>query len=829
MMKPSARRVSRRQMFRQVAAAAGSAAVTPFLHTAILSAAGGAALNAEAGIDRITILPGRTYLRGWAGYGGAPHPERTAPWEHPQPEATPATGPAFTTLWTKLSGPGEVTFADPGMPVTTAAFSKPGDYVLEFSADNHAAKSASTLHVSVEQGPPASQLEAVYTRNFKINSKFWNARAKALIVNWIPHCIDVINSDRVILGPGGIDNFVEAGKKLRGEPAGYHKGYVFSNAWVHQTVEAMSIALMIDPGGDPEIVKAHRKYRATLEDWIPKILAAQEPDGYLQTAFTLDRLGSHGRVTQSSRFKHWDPAHRGDHEGYTAGYFLESAINHYLMTGKKDPRMYNAARKLADCWANHLGPSPKQPWYDGHQEMEQALVRFGRFVNETEGGGQGDRYIQTAKFLLDCRYTAAVDPARDRHEYDQSHLPVVEQYEAVGHAVRAAYTYSGMADVAVETHDPAYQSAVKSLWDNVVNRKYYLTGGIGSGETSEGFGPNYSLRNNAYCESCSSCGMIFFHWKMNLAYHDARYVDNYEETMYNALLGSLDLEGKNYYYTNPLDANMGRSSWHTCPCCVGNIPRTLLMVPTWTYATSPDSISVNMYIGSTVTLERAAGTRVEMVQETDYPWSGKIALTVNPREAKSFAIRLRIPNRSTSRLYQSTPEVRGLVSLAVNGKPVEPVMEKGYAVIRREWQAGDRVELELPLKVQRVKAVEEIAAARGKVALRYGPLIYNIEQVDQDLSRRLAADAPLNAEWRADLLGGVTVITGRFTDGSQLLAIPNYARANRQKDLPPEAGPLSASPDLYMGPNAREITNAPDGDRRRGALPPVSIIWMEQA
>ncbi len=370
---------------------------------------------------------------------------------------------------------------------------------------------------------------------------------------------------------------------------------------------------------------------------------------------------------------------------------------------------------------------------------------------------------------------------------------------------------------------------MKSLWDNVVNRKYYLTGGIGSGETPEGFGPNNSLRNQAYCESCSSCGMIFFHWKMNMAYHDARYVDNYEETMYNALLGSLDLEGKNYYYTNPLDANVGRSSWHTCPCCVGNIPRTLLMAPTWTYATSADSISVNMYIGSTVTLERAAGTQVEIVQETDYPWSGKVALTINPQKANSFALRLRIPNRTTSKLYRSTPEVSGLVSLAVNGKPVKQVAEKGYAVIRRDWKPGDRVELELPLQVQRVKAVEEIAATRGKVALRYGPLIYNVEQVDQDIGKRLADDARLVAEWRPDLLGGVVVITGEFADGSKLLAIPNYARINRQKDLPPEAGPISASPDLYMGPDAHEPARSSGGNRRLGPLPPSSIIWIERA
>lgn len=832
MDKLSEKTISRREVFGRVSKAAGAAAVAPLLHTAILSASQNpqsAPLNAQAGIDRIAVFPGRTYLRAWAGYGEQPRPERGVPWEPKKPEPPAPSGPAFKTLWTKVSGPGAVKFENVRAAITTAAFSEIGDYVLEFSADNGQAKSDSTLHVSVQPAPPARQLEAVYTRNFKINSKFWNARAKALIVNWIPHCIDVINSDRVLLGPGGIDNFVEAGKKLRGEPAGYHKGFVFSNAWVHQTVESMCIALMVDSGGDPEIERAHARFRATLEDWIPKILAAQEPDGYLQTAFTLDRIGRDGKVVESSKFHHWDPAHRDDHEGYVAGYFLESAINHYLMTDRKDSRMYDAAKKLADCWANNVGPAPKKPWYDGHQEMEQALVRFGRFVNDMEGGGKGDRYIQTAKFLLDCRYTAAANPERDRHEYDQSHVPVVQQYEAVGHAVRATYNYSGMADVAVETHDPDYQSAVKSLWDNIVNRKYYLTGGIGSGETPEGFGSDYSLRNNAYCESCSSCGMIFFHWKMNLAYHDARYADNYEETMYNALLGSMDLEGKNFYYTNPLDANMARSSWHNCPCCAGNIPRTLLMVPTWTYATAPDGVYVNMYIGSTVTLERAAGTQVEIVQETDYPWSGKIALTVNPKTAKQFALRLRIPNRTTSKLYSPTPEVSGLISLAVNGKTVKPVMEKGYAVIRRRWSAGDKVELELPLKVQRVEAAERIAATRGRVALRYGPLIYNIEKVDQDITKPLAGSAPLVAEWRPDLLGGIMAITGEFADGSKMLAIPNYARINRQKDLPPEAGPISASPELYMGPNAKPPERPQGGPRRREQLPPASVIWIRKA
>ena len=380
--------MTRREILNSLAAAA----------IAAQSQAAEAPLTVEAGPDRIVVLNGRTYLRGWAGHGQRPHARD--PWEKQPPQPPPAE-PGTKFAWTKIAGPGDVKFANPAELVTTATFSKPGAYTLRLTADNGQAKASSTLSVSVEQPPPAQQLEAVYTKNFRVDSPLWNARVKVLIVNWIPHCIDVINRSDVILGEGGIDNFVEAGKKLRGEPAGLHKGYVFSNAWVHQTVEAMCIALMIDPQGDPDIERAHEKFRATLEDWIPKILAAQEPDGYLQTAFTLDRVGGAKGPVPSSKFAHWDPAHRGDHEGYVGGYFLESAINHYLMTDKQDPRLYNAAKKLADCWSSNLGPAPKKAWYDGHQEMEQALVRFGRFVNDMEGGGKGDAYIRTAKFLLD--------------------------------------------------------------------------------------------------------------------------------------------------------------------------------------------------------------------------------------------------------------------------------------------------------------------------------------------------------------------------------------------------------------------------------------------
>jgi uncharacterized protein len=862
-------KMSRREVLGNAGKAAAASMVLsslmPDLFVSGLIAADPEGLSAVAGPDRVAVLPGKTYLMGWAGFdnpakGWAPAPAGPPPasldfhmvqginppsrtfvlsqveaaesdaswlsvnlakgWGAGQgsrvmtvaieakkispgdykatisikanPIATIAVNLRVVSMicaWSKQSGPGDVTFADAKALTTTAHFSAPGNYVLVLTAKSGEATASSTFNVTVETAPPAKQLDAVYTKDFKINSPLWSSRAKVLMTNWIPHCIDQINRTDLTQGEGGIDNFIEAAKALRGESHGAHKGYVFSNAWVHQTVESMSIALMIDPQGDPEIIKAHEKMRATLDDWIPKILAAQHPDGYLQTAFTLRNARSWP--------DRWTPQGRGNHEGYVAGYFIESAINHYLITKKKDSRLYDAAKRLADCWCDNLGPPPKKEWFDGHQEMEQALVRFGRFVNDMEGGGKGNRYIQLAKFLLDCR--------KNGSEYDQSHLPVIQQYEAVGHAVRAVYTYSGMADVAVETHDPDYQSAVKSLWNNIVDKKYYLTGGVGSGETSEGFGPNYSLGNNAYCEACSTCGAIFFHWKMNLMYHDARYADHYELAMYNALLGSIDLKGNNFYYDNPLSSSAMRYPWHSCPCCVGNIPRTLLMMPTWMYAKDRDGIYVNLFAGSTITLEDVSGIDVEMVQKTNYPWDGKVSITVNPKSEKQFSMHIRVPNRDIGVLYKSSPEINRIVSLSVNDKPIKPTINNGYAAITRKWKAGDKIDLVLPMTVQRVKASDKIKADLGKVALRYGPLVYNLEQADQDATKALSPAAPLTTEWKPDLLGGVVVIKGQFTDGSPMTAIPNFARMNR----------ASAQPSAATGQRAAFRT-------------PLSIVWLAE-
>ena len=683
-----------------------------------------------------------------------------------------SVSPIQKSSWTKVSGPGNIDFTNPDSLNATATFSAIGEYVISFTATKGTYRKTSNVIVKVVEPPKEDRLEVVYTKKYSIDNPLWNDRAKVLIVNWIPWCIDQIENPNLTLGNGGIDNFIEAAKALKGLPHGTHKGHVFSNAWVHQTVESMCIALMIDPKGDREIIAAQEKMKRTLEKWIPIILSAQEPDGYLQTLHTLGDNRLQNR---------WDARSRSSHEGYVAGYFIESAINHYTLTNGKDLRLYNGAKKLADCWATHIGPNPGQvQWWDEHQGMEMALVRFGRFVNDMEGGGKGDRYIALAKNLMDFR--------QGGNTYSQSHVPVQQQYEAVGHAVRAVYLYSAMSDIAVETKDPDYQSAVLSIWDNMINKKYYVTGGVGSGDTSEGFGENYSLGHGAYCEACSSCALMFFQYKLNMAYHEAKFADLYEETMYNALLGSLDLEGKNFYYPNPLVEYRNRYPWHSCPCCVGNIPRTLLMIPTWTYLTSDQGIYVNLFIGSTINVERVVGTDVEMIQSTNYPWDGNVAITLNPKAEKEFTLFVRVPDRKTSNLYEPTPAVSGLLSLSVNGKRMEPVINKGYAEIKRVWKAGDKVELVLPMEVQRITADPHIAATKDQVTLRYGALIYNFEDVDNgnQINEARLGTGPLKAEWAPDLLNGVMVIKGTWADGKPMTAIPNFARMNRSEPRDPQ-------------------------------------------
>lgn len=689
-----------------------------------------------AGADRVVMQNGRTFLEGIVRDDGKVTAQPTVRWE-------------------KASGPGSVKFERADAAVSEARFSKPGEYVLKLTANDGAAWGKDTLRVKVEAPPPVTALEWLPPQRWEVTSPFWKPRLKAVVLNWLPHCVAKIEDPAT--REGGLENFVQAANKLAGKPGARHIGAVFANAWVYNTLESICLALMVDPGDDAELRAGQERLRQTMEKWIPIILSAQEPDGYLHTQYTIENR------------RRWSNKH--DHEGYVAGYFIEAALAHHLLTEGRDRRLYDAAIKLADCWVKNIGPAPKKNWYEGHQAFEMALVRLARHVDQYEGAGRGRPYFELGKYLMDARGGG--------EEYDQSHVPVIRQYEAVGHAVRAAYSYAAMADVAMGTHDVDYSSAVQSVWHNLVHTKYYVTGGIGSGETSEGFGKNYSLPNASYCESCAGCGMVFFQHRMHRLWHQARYADLLEETLFNAVLGSLDLEAQNFTYTNPLDSSAARYKWHGCPCCVGNIPRTLLMLPTWMYTFGPDGVYVNLYAGSVITLPNVGGGPLRIEQTTAYPWQGKVALSIKPSASRTFTLHLRAPNRQTSLLYTNSPLCEGILNLTVNGKPMKAGVRDGYVSIKRTWKAGDRVEFELPLPVQRIKTDDRVAANRGRVALRRGPLIYNVESVDQNLESHLPPNSPLTTEWQPDLLGGIVVIKGTWASGAPLLAIPNHVRLNR--------------------------------------------------
>ena len=698
-----------------------------------------------AGVDRDVIVGGNTYLNGAV-----------------QDDGRVYINPIIT--WSQGSGPGTTTFSNASGLNTSAALSTPGNATLQLSAYDGEYTNTSTLNVAVAPTPPATHLLPVYVSPYTINSPLWTYRLNKTLTNWIPHLYAELNDTSNSVG--NINSFIQAGNLLAGRAYTVPGADPWADAYTLNAVEAMCYALMYNAQGDPNVLAAQATFRTNLNYWIPIILSAQAPDGYLHTYCTL-----HGVA-------HW--SNNTLHEGYVGGYFIEASLAHYLMTGRTDPTLYNAAKRLADCWYTNIYVGQKT-WFDGHENMEQALVHLGRFMNEYEGPTNGNRYITLAKYLMDNRGTPAANAALgDGSTYDQSQSPIARQYEVVGHGVRAEYLYSGIEDVAIETGNVDYQSAALSLFDNFVNKKYYVQGGAGSGETSEGFGNNYSLPNSSYCETCAGCGTLFFFQKMNMAYQDAKYADLMETVLYNQILGSLDDQATNIFYPNPLNSNAPRQPWTGVPCCYGNAARTLFAMPTWIYARSTDTIYVNQFIGSTVTVSNISGTNVQMVQNTAYPWTNTISITVNPAVSTNFTLKIRVPNRTTSALYSPSPAISGLTSLQLNGSPLSPNITNGYATITRTWTAGDTINLILPMAIQRVKAGSNVPADVGLVALQYGPLIYNVESVDQDITDYvLSPSAPPSTSWTNNLLGGLMLINGSWSNGSTFMAIPNYARLNR--------------------------------------------------
>lgn len=580
---------------------------------------------------------------------------------------------------------------------------------------------------------------------------------------------------------GRIDNFAKAGGLLPGE----FRGIPYDDSDVYKVVEGASYLLAMRP--DPKL----DEYLDTL---IAKFAAAQEPDGYLYTA---RRLFAPENMPKMSGPQRWSNL-ASSHELYNVGHLYEAAVAHYQATNKRS--LLEIAIRNADLLCATFGPGRLQE-PPGHEEIEIGLVKLYRITGE-------EKYLKLAKFFLDIRGRAETHTLRGA--YQQDHKPVVLQNEAVGHAVRAGYLYSGMADVAAMTGDHDYIQAIDGLWEDVVHHKLHLTGGIGANPNGEAFGNAYELPNRgAYLETCAAIANAFWNQRMFLLHGDARYVDVLERVIYNGFLSGVSLSGDRFFYPNPLETdgkepfNQGsneRAPWFGCSCCPVNVVRFVPSIANYIYATRGDSLYVNLFVGGSATAK--LGDRVIRIsQATRYPWDGSVRLQINLDSPSDFALHVRIPGWARgevvpSDLYRfATDASAETPRLRVNGRVLTlSEIEKGYAVIRRTWNKGDVLELELPMPVRRVLAHEKVKADIGRVAVQRGPLVYCAEGADnggQALNLSIPDDARFTVEHRDDLLGGLTLIRTRgllnqaVTSGSEaaraveIVMVPYYAWNHR--------------------------------------------------
>ena len=570
---------------------------------------------------------------------------------------------------------------------------------------------------------------------------------------------------------GRIDNFAKAGGLMTGE----FKGMVYDDSDVFKVIEGASYTLAMHP--DRELDKY-------LDGVIAKIAAAQEPDGYLYTARKL--LAPEKMPAQSGK-ERWINE-KDSHELYNAGHMYEGAVAHYQATGKKT--FLDVATRNADMICEEFAPG-KQQKPPGHEGIEIGLCKLYRVTGEK-------KYLDLAKFLIDVRGRPETHKLYGAHYQD--HKPVVEQDEAVGHAVRAGYLYSGMADVAALTGDEAYLKAIDRIWENVVFKRLYLTGGIGASHGGEAFGNIYELPNkSAYNETCAAIANGLWNYRMFLLHGEAKYLDVLERVIYNGFLSGVALTGDKFFYPNPLASDKGyeRSPWFDCACCPVNVVRFIPSIAGYVYAVKGQAVFVNLFIGGTgeVRLNQQA---VKITQRTKYPWDGKIKMTIDPDKSEEFALNVRIPGWAQGRpvpgdLYKYMEQAVEPVVLKVNGKSEALNLKHGFAAIERQWKKGDVVELTLPMAIRRVVAHEAIKDDAGLVAIERGPIVYCLEGADNEdvFSTVLPDDARLVAERRDGLLGGVTVIKGdgrlaakeeggkTTTKPAGLVAIPYYAWCNR--------------------------------------------------
>jgi uncharacterized protein len=611
-----------------------------------------------------------------------------------------------------------------------------------------------------------------------LTDAFWAPRLETNRTVSVPYAL------RMNEETGRVDNF----RKAAGLMTGPYKGRRFNDSDVYKSMEAAAYTLRLHP--DPVLDK-------TLDDLIAIIAKAQEPDGYLYTTRTVDPA----HPAPGAGPERWSNL-RVSHELYNVGHMYEAAVAHFQATGKRT--FLAIAEKNAALLLRTFGAGPGQRHgFPGHQEIEIGLSKLYRAT--------GNRaYLDLAKFFLDERghyfggeRHAPNDPfaVYDSDEYMQNHKPVVDQDEAVGHAVRAMYMYSGMADVAALGGYPEYVAAIDRLWLNVAGKKQYLTGGVGARGGSEAFGAAYELPNaEAYTETCAAIGNALWNYRLFLLHGEARYMDVFERVLYNGLLSGVALSGDRFFYQNPLESagGYGRSPWFEVACCPPNMTRFLPSLPGYVYATKDDVLFVNLFIAGT---GKAApgGHPVVLTQETRYPWDGAVKLTVASDAPGTFEMAVRIPGWARGEamptdLYAFLGGADGEITLKVNGRAVPIESRDGYARIRREWKSGDTVELDLPMSVRRVVANAGVTEDAGRIALQRGPVVYAVEGVDNDghvFDLVVPDAAALSAELRPELLNGVAVITGQALAVSKnaagkivetsrcFQAIPYYAWANR--------------------------------------------------
>ena len=538
---------------------------------------------------------------------------------------------------------------------------------------------------------------------------FWGQRLEASRNTTIPLAFSKCESE------GRYKNFENAAQHLK-DPSKVFKvngvGYSFDDTDPYKTIEGASYILQTYPD---------KKLRAYVDSVIDIIATAQEPDGYLYTARTQNPADPHHWAGD----RRWVKEEDLSHELYNLGHMVEGAVAHWQATGST--KFLDIARRYADVVCKEVGPNPGQACVvPGHQIAEMALCRLYLATGEK-------KYLDEAKFLLDYRGKTQI-----KQEYSQSHKPVVDQNEAVGHAVRAAYMYAGMADVAALTGDKSYIDAIDRIWDNIVTKKLYITGGIGATSSGEAFGKNYELPNmSAYCETCAAIGNVYVNYRLFLLHGESKYFDVLERTLYNGLISGVSLQGDGFFYPNPLES-MGqhqRQAWFGCACCPSNISRFIPSLPGYVYAVKDKDVYVNLFLSNKSELTVGKKT-VALSQQTNYPWDGDITITIDKNTVGEFALKIRIPGWVKGKvvpsdLYSYTDGKRLGYRVSVNNQELYPEI-RDYITIDRKWKKGDKVQIHFDMEPRVVRANNKVEADRGMVAIERGPLVYCAEHPDND-------------------------------------------------------------------------------------------------